>query len=277
MIQKILRFTKIEHTAFSLPLLFAGAFIGADGNFPSVSLLFLIIIAAVGARIFGMALNRIFDRKIDAQNPRTASRELPNRVMSVKAALTIAFTGLGVYVAACIILNGWCLILSWVPLIPLAGYSLLKRFTPLCHFGIGLCLAIAPIGAFVAVTGHLRFTAELFLFAFFVFCWMSGADIIYALLDVESDRKNGIYSLPANQGAYRAQKTAAVVHTLAVICMVIILALTNGGICAWITAITGIIAFILMYIPMIPVMTRFFPISSLAGIAGAMVPILGNW
>ena len=276
MIEDILRFTKIEHTAFSLPLLFAGAWLGAGERFPSILLILLIIVAAVGARVFGMALNRIFDRKIDARNPRTSKRELPSGKMTLGSASTVAFAGLGIYLAACVLLGGWCIKLAPLPLIPLTGYSLLKRFTSLCHFGIGLCLGLAPLGAFVAASGHLRFTLPAIFFAFFVFCWMSGSDIIYALIDLESDLKNNIYSLPARLGPGRAQLIAAAVHIVGVICLVLTLCLTNGGTTAYIAIIAAVTAFVLMYVPLIPVAVRFFPISTVAGVAGSLVPMLGN-
>lgn len=275
MINDILRFTKIEHTAFSLPLLLAGAWLGAGERFPSMSLMLLIIVAAVGARVFGMALNRIFDRKIDARNPRTSKRALPSGKMTLGSASTVAFAGLGIYLAACVLLGGWCIKLAALPLIPLTGYSLLKRFTSLCHFGIGLCLGLAPLGAFVAAAGHLHFTLPAIFFAFFVFCWMSGSDIIYALMDLESDLQNNIHSLPARLPG-KAQLIAAAVHAVGVICLVLTLWLTNGGMAACIAIITAVAAFVLMYVPLIPVAVRFFPISTIAGVAGSLVPMLGK-
>jgi len=274
--KKTLRFTKIEHTAFSLPLLFAGAWMGADGNCPSITVLLLIVVAAIGARIFGMAFNRIFDHRLDAQNPRTAMRELPSGKMTILEALIIALAGLGAYLAACMGLGGLCLTLSPLPLIPLLGYSLLKRFTSLCHFGIGFCLALAPLCAFVATAQHLRFTLPALIFSVFVFCWMSGSDIIYSLLDIESDRKNGVYSLPARLGAAKAQQTAAIVHIVGLLSLALVLFLTGGGKGAWISMAAVTIALILMYVPVIPVSVRFFPISTVAGIAGALVPVLGK-
>ncbi len=102
MIKKILNFTKIEHTAFSLPLIFTGAWMGGQGQWPRLSVLSLIVLAAIGARIFGMSFNRIFDRQIDALNPRTSSRELPSGQMDLLTAFTIAMTALAVYLGACI-------------------------------------------------------------------------------------------------------------------------------------------------------------------------------
>jgi 4-hydroxybenzoate polyprenyltransferase len=273
-IANILNFTKIEHSLFSLPMILTGAWMGAGGHFPSLAILVLIVLAALGARVFGMACNRILDRHIDAGNPRTAGRELPSGKMSVAMALGVAGAGLLVYLIACALLGGWCLKLAVVPLVPLLGYSLLKRYTPLCHFGIGLCLAMAPLGAYIAATGQLGFSVNVLLFSLFVFCWLSGADIIYAILDIGHDRSHGIHSLPARLGAVGAQKIAATVHTVALTALVMILLISQGGGGAWVMLGLAAVVFVLMYIPSIPVGTRFFPISTIAGIAGALVPML---
>jgi len=274
MIRTILSFTRIEHSIFSLPIILAGAWIGGGYHFPRVTLVLLIIIAAVGARIFGIAFNRIFDRRLDALNPRTAMRELPSGKMTMGSALIVAFCGLALYILACLALGGWCLKLSPLPLIPLLGYSLLKRVTSLCHFGIGFCLGIAPMAAFIAASGNLDFPFTIYVFSLFVFCWMSGSDIIYAIMDIESDKKNGIHSLPASLGAVKAKKIAAILHLVSVICLVIILLINNGEQASWISLAVAVVAFILMYVPIIPVGIRFFPISTIAGIAGALVPVL---
>lgn len=274
MFKKILNFTKIEHTAFSLPLLLTGAWWGAGRRWPHLDILLMILVAATGARIFGMALNRVFDRHIDAANPRTALRELPAGTMSVQAALFIAFSGLALYLAACAFLGGWCLTLAPLPLIPLLGYSLLKRLTPLCHFGIGLCLALAPLGAFVAAAGNPYFSMQTILFADFVFFWLSGADIIYALMDLESDRRNGIHSLPASLGPGRAQVVAAVVHMAALACLAILLLISRAGMAAYVAYVLTTVLFFMMYLPFIPVPNRFFPIATLAGVAGAITAML---
>jgi 4-hydroxybenzoate polyprenyltransferase len=269
-IKNVLNFTKIEHTAFSLPLIFTGAWLGAGGRFPSARVMLLILVAAVGARIFGMAMNRVFDRHIDRMNPRTAERELPSGKMTLVMAMAVAGSGLAVYLLSCWGLGGWCLMLAPVPLVPLLGYSLLKRFTPLCHFGIGLCLALAPLGAYVAAAGHPRFSPAVMLFSGFVLCWLSGADIIYALMDIDSDRQNRIHSLPARLGADGALRVAAGVHLLAWGILVIVVRSVGGGLLAWITLAITAILLALMYVPSIPVPKRFFPISTLAGIAGAL-------
>ena len=266
----VLSFAKIEHTAFSLPLIFTGAWLGGGERFPSFRVMLLILVAAIGARIFGMAMNRVFDRHIDRMNPRTANRELPTGKMTLAMALTIAGSGLAVYLLSCWWLGGWCLILAPIPLVPLLGYSLLKRFTPLCHFGIGLCLALAPLGAWVAAAGHPWFSPAVMLFSGFVFCWLSGADIIYAIMDIDSDRQNHIHSLPAKLGAGGAIRVAAGVHLIAWGVLVAVVQSVGGGPLAWITLAITAALLVMMYIPSIPVPKRFFPISTFAGIAGAL-------
>jgi 4-hydroxybenzoate polyprenyltransferase len=270
----ILNFTKIEHTAFSLPLIFTGAWLGAGGRFPCLTVMLLILVAAVGARIFGMAMNRLFDRHIDRLNPRTANRELPAGKMTLSLALAIAGGGLAVYLSSCWWLAGWCLILAPIPLVPLLGYSLLKRFTPFCHFGIGLCLALAPLGAYVAAAGHPHFSRAVILFSGFVFCWLSGADIIYALMDIDSDRQNQIHSLPAWLGVGGALRVAGGVHLLAWGILVAVVRIVGGGPLAWITLAITAMLLVMMYIPSIPLPKRFFPISTLAGIAGALATMV---
>ena len=270
----ILNFTKIEHTAFSLPLIFTGAWLGAEYRFPSAAIMVLIVVAAVGARIFGMAMNRVFDRHIDRLNPRTANRELPTGKMSLIQALGVAGGGLLVYLTACWILGGWCLILAPIPLVPLLGYSLLKRFTPFCHFGIGLCLALAPLGAYVAAAGDVRFSGAVILFSGFVFCWLSGADIIYAMMDIDHDRAHNIHSMPSWLGVDGALRVAGATHLVALAILAIVVRMLNGGPAAWGVLVVAAFFFALMYVPAIPVPKRFFPISTLAGIAGALAPMV---
>ncbi|MGE5255898.1 MAG: UbiA-like polyprenyltransferase [Hyphomicrobiales bacterium] len=271
------KFTKIEHTAFSLPLVIAGSWIATQGRSPGLPLLLLIVTAAAGARIFGMSFNRIFDRSIDARNPRTASRELPSGRMSMRMALAVALIGLGVYFTACTILGGWCLVLSPVPLIPLLGYSLLKRFTALCHFGIGLCLALAPLGAYVATAGGIRFSSGIILFAVFVFFWLSGADIIYSVLDLDNDLAHGIRSLPAQVGPRNALAISGACELIAFGALAAVYIVSGCGVASTAALLLTAAAMALMLLPAIPAALRFFPISTAAGIFAAFVPILGHW
>ena len=271
--KKLHSFTKIEHTVFSLPLLFAGAWIGA-GGMPSVKALLLIALAGVGARTFGMAVNRIFDKDIDAENPRTKNRELAAGTLSMVQGCGVAVLGLLFYFLACWLLGALVFKLSLFPLIPLAVYSLLKRFTPLCHYGIGVCLAVAPIGAFVAVTNSLAFPLALWLLAAFAFFWISGFDIIYALLDIEFDRAHGVRSIPAALGARGAQVVAAVTHLISFAALVV-LWMSTDSILATGALVVAAGGFGAAYLQRIPIPVRFFPISAIAGIAGALVALFG--
>jgi len=274
LLNRLHSFTKVEHTIFSLPLLFAGAWLGA-GGMPPVKALLLIALVGLGARTFGMAVNRILDKDIDAKNPRTKNRELPSGKLSMVQGVGVALVGLLLYFAGCAWLGLTVLKLSLVPLVPLALYSLLKRFTPLCHYGIGVCLAAAPLGAFVAVTNGLAFTPEVLLLAIFTFCWISGFDIIYALMDIDFDRANGVRSIPASLGSTTAQWVAAITHLVSFVALVL-LWMSVGGTLSFVALLVSATAFGAAYLQSIPIPVRFFPISAIAGIGGALVVLLGG-
>jgi len=276
LLRQLLRFTKIEHTMFSLPLLLAGAWLGAGRRLPTLRVMGLVLLAGIGARVLGMSMNRILDRKLDALNPRTASRELPAGRMKLRTAVAAAASAGLVYLGACVLLGPLVAVLSPVPLAALLGYSLLKRVTPLCHFGIGLCLGLAPICAFVAASGNLDMSAEIILLALYAFCWMSGFDIIYGLQDIESDRRTGVHSIPAAIGPARAQAVAMAVHGVAVASMVTLLIRAGGGLLPVAALSVAACAFACAYLPIIPLHSRFFPISAVAGVAGAFVPLLSG-
>jgi 4-hydroxybenzoate polyprenyltransferase len=274
LMKRLHRFTKIEHLIFSLPLLFAGAWLGA-GGVPSLSILLWITLAGLGARTFGMALNRIFDRKIDAINPRTVDRELPAGALSLKQGYGVALFGVVLYFIACAGLGAFVLKLSLLPLIPLTIYSLLKRFTPLCHYGIGVALGFAPLGAYVAASGGLMISSEVILLCLFTFFWISGFDIIYALMDREFDRSNGVKSLPAAIGEKGALAVASLTHLIAFV-LLVLLWMGLGGTLSLFSLGVAAVAFGAAYMPTIPIAIRFFPISAVAGIAGALVVLLGG-
>lgn len=273
---KVLRFAKVEHSVFSLPLLFAGAWLGAGRRWPSLAVLALIAVAGVGARTLGMAMNRILDRRLDALNPRTAARELPGGRMSLAPAWGVAAAGLAVYLAACAALGPVCLALSPAPAAGLIVYSLLKRFTSLCHFGIGLCMALAPLGAFVAASGGIRFGPEALLLAAFAFCWISGFDIVYAILDIDSDGRTGVRSIPAALGARGAEIVSAVVHVPALAALVWLWWSLGAGAMAGVALAVAAGGLAMGHWTRIPVGKRFFPVSAIAGVAGALVPLLGG-
>lgn len=271
-LRKFFSFTKIEHTVFSLPLIFAGMWLGAGGRLPSLRTVALIVMAGVGARILGMSMNRILDRRIDAENPRTRNRELVTGAISLPFAIAIALVGLVTYELACLMLGPLVLLLSPIPAVALTVYSLLKRFTPLCHFGIGLVMSLGPAGAYVAASGGFEPGPAILLLTGFAFFWMSGFDIIYALLDISFDREHRVRSIPAALGSTGAQVVAALSHVAALVTL-LALALTLGG-SSFALAALGVsaVGFVCAHLPAIPLSTRFFPVSAIAGISGAVVP-----
>lgn len=206
-------FLRIEHTFFSLPVIFAGAFVAAGGIF-STRLFVLIILAGTGARTVALALNRIFDRKIDRENPRTSARELPSGKMGMSEAVAVAVAGALLYFVSAYLICPLVFLLSPVPLVAFTVYPLMKRFTSLCHFGVGLSLALGPIGGWLAVRCSFEQMLPAAVLSVFTFLWISGFDIIYATADEEFDRRRGIYSLVARFGRQRALLVSRICHLL---------------------------------------------------------------
>ena len=212
-------FVKIEHALFSLPLILAGAWLAAPRGVAPLTLLW-IALAATGARTAALALNRLLDQAIDAKNPRTRVRELPSGRMSAFEGWAIVAAGTAVYVAAAAALNPLCLLLSPIPLAVFTLYPLLKRFTPLCHFGVGAALALSPLGGFLAVVPDLgRAFAEAGALAVFTLFWVTGFDLIYATLDEDFDRAHGVRSLPAALGSARALAVSRACHAVAFVAL----------------------------------------------------------
>lgn len=208
------RFVKIEHTLFSMPMLLAGAWLAA-GGFPGFGTLLLILLAGFGARIVALALNRIIDRRLDALNPRTAARELPRGRMSVGEAWLVTAAGLLAYLTAAWLLAPICLLLSPIPLVAFVGYPYLKRLTPLAHLGVGLGLAMAPLGAWMAVRRSFEGCGPGLLLGAFTLFWVAGFDVIYATQDLAFDRGAGLHSLPARLGRTAALRVSGLLHALA--------------------------------------------------------------
>jgi len=206
-------FIKVEHTLFSLPLILSGTFLAANG-LPSLRLLFLIILAGIGARTSALALNRIIDRDIDKKNPRTRTRELPSGKMSFLSAGSVAIVGTVIYFFSSYLICDLVFYLSPIPLIIFILYPYMKRFTPLCHFGVGLGLALAPLGGWIAVTCSLSNLYPAILLSLFTFFWVSGFDIIYATLDEESDKETGVFSMVSTYGRGSALRLSGVLHLL---------------------------------------------------------------
>ena len=227
------RFVRFEHTLFSLPLLFAGLFLGAGGLDVAPRLFILVLIAGTGARTAALALNRIIDRSIDAANPRTMTRELPSGAMRLGEAVALAAVGSAVYGIAAWLIAPVCLALAPIPLAVFVAYPYLKRVTAWCHLGVGLGLAMAPLGGWFAARLSFENPVPALLLAGFTLLWVAGFDVIYATLDEEFDRAAGIRSLPARYGRATALTIARAMHAAA---WVGLAALTVGWL-AWLPAL----------------------------------------
>lgn len=215
--KKYLSLVLFAHTVFALPFAFIGFFLAVtttDHQFSWLKLL-LMVLCMVFARNAAMSFNRYLDRHIDAENPRTKVRDIPAGRISSGEALAFTIINSLLLVLTTYFINPLCLALSPVALAVVLGYSYTKRFTPLCHLILGLGLALAPIGAYLVVTGEFNILPIFFSLA--VLCWVSGFDIIYALQDEEFDRENGLNSIPAWLGKKRALQVSSILHFLAVI------------------------------------------------------------
>lgn len=197
----------------------------------------LVILCMVFARSAAMAFNRYLDREIDAKNPRTAIREVPRGIITAKNALVFTIVSCVLFIATTFFINRICFYLSPVALAVVLGYSYTKRFTPLCHLILGLGLALAPIGAYLAVTGVFHWLPILFSFA--VLFWVSGFDIIYSLQDEEFDKSQQLYSIPAAVGKTKALRISELLHLLSAACIV---AAGSLGVFGWLYWI-GVLVF----------------------------------
>ena len=209
---------KFSHTIFAMPFAFIGFFLGLYANEPMLSTAellqkFLLVVACmIFARSAAMAFNRYLDRSIDARNPRTAIREIPKGIVTPFSALFFNILNSLLFVTATWFINKICFWLSPVALAVVLGYSYTKRFTALCHLVLGVGLSLAPIGAYLAVTGYFSYLPLLFSAA--VICWVSGLDIIYALQDEEFDRTHQLHSIPAWLGKAGALRVSRVLHSI---------------------------------------------------------------
>jgi len=211
--RSLLRFVKLEHTLFSLPYLFAGAFLAKRGLTDARETA-LILLAGISARTVGMALNRIIDRRTDALNPRTRDRELPAGRLPLWAAWVLVGVSSGLFALSAWLLNPLCFLLSPVPIIAFWIYPYTKRFTSLTHFVLGAAWSIAPAGGWLAVRGSFEGFLPAAILSASVLFWLAGFDIIYALLDLEFDRAHGIKSLPSALGPEGALLVSSACHAI---------------------------------------------------------------
>ena len=222
-VRTLLEFVKIEHTLFALPFVLAGMLVGFEtlGAGFSWRTLALVLVAATAARTLGMTLNRIADKAIDARNPRTATRALPAGQMSMGVALAIALVSAAALVASAALLNALVLALAPVLVLLFFLYPYAKRVTWACHFVLGLAFLCAPAGGYLAVTASFEGWGPPFLLGLAAMAWVAGFDIVYALLDVEFDRANGVHSFPADWGEPNARRMAAGLHMLVVLFLLV--------------------------------------------------------
>jgi 4-hydroxybenzoate polyprenyltransferase len=237
-VKNYLSLVKFSHTIFAMPFALIGFFVGLDfygmleepgkevegliEKFMSWEkaglILVLVVICMITARSAAMAFNRYLDRQFDAKNPRTAIREIPAGIISANSALRFTILSCILFILATWFINPLCFALSPVALFVILFYSYTKRFTPLCHLVLGLGLSLAPIGAFLAVTGQFAFLP--ILFSFTVLFWVSGFDIIFALQDEAFDRSQNLYSIPVALGTAKALLVSRILHVLAAACII---------------------------------------------------------
>ena len=213
--KKFFSFVKIEHTLFSLPLIYSGVLLGSRESAPTPGLLILVLTAATGARTVAFALNRIIDRKIDAMNPRTATRDLPSGRMTLWEASWVTVSGLALYFGSAYLISAFCFFMAPIPLAVFVIYPTMKRYTPLAHFGVGMGLAMGPLGGWFAVSPTLEHLLAPALLSLFTLFWVAGFDIIYATLDEEFDKKESLYSFPARFGRVKALRYSGYLHGIA--------------------------------------------------------------
>ena len=216
-VSNYLSLVKFAHTIFAMPFALIGFFYGLkimdyDLQRTWWLLLILVILCMVFARSAAMAFNRWLDAEYDAKNPRTLVREIPGGIISKKNAMAFVVFNCIAFIMTTYFINALCLVLAPVALFVILFYSYTKRFTPLCHLVLGLGLSLAPVGAYIAVTGHFALVPVLFSFS--VLFWVSGFDIIYALQDEEFDKEHNLFSIPSWLGQKKGLWVSESLHFL---------------------------------------------------------------
>jgi 4-hydroxybenzoate polyprenyltransferase len=279
-----LRLVAIEHSVFALPFAYLSALAAMrhEGGGVRWADLLLITIAMVGARTFAMAANRIIDRRIDAQNPRTAKRELVTGVVRVKTAWTGAAIALVVFLGAAALLNPLCLVLSPLAVVPLIVYPYGKRFTDWPHAILAVAQAVGPVGAWLAVTGTFEGSWPAWVLGLAVGLWIGGFDLIYACQDTAVDREIGVRSVPARYGVPFALGLSTVVHLVTFALFVYYGELVDFGWLWWVGLALTAVAFGYQHVVVTPtdlsrVNRAFFTANGFVGIALFAFAVLDYW
>ncbi|HSO88853.1 MAG TPA: UbiA-like polyprenyltransferase [Draconibacterium sp.] len=276
------RLVKFEHTLFALPFALTGFFLAMrqDSADLSIKLLILVLLCMVFARNAAMGFNRFLDREFDKLNPRTALREIPAGVLEPKSVLLFVILNSLFFIATTWFINSLCFFLSPVALFVILFYSYTKRFTPLCHFVLSLGLAIAPMGAYLAVAG--KFDWLPLMLSLVVFFWVSGFDIIYALQDEDFDKNLNLKSIPSLLGKKRALDLAKIIHLSSAIFVVAVAVLTPAN---WLHIIgafifTGLLAYqhtLVKPNDLSKVNIAFFTTNGIASVIYGLFVISGLW
>lgn len=260
-VKQVLSFIKVEHTLFSLPFVLVGYFIALNQFNLNIGIdLIWILLAAVGARGLAMALNRIIDRDIDAANPRTEQRHLASGSMSVQTAWGLAAVFLVMLLVSAGMLNRVALMMAWLPVLTFVIYPYMKRFTWLCHFWLGLCLGLAPAGAWVAIAADVHgweaitglngvdanwlWVQTILPVSVGVAFWIAAFDINYARMDVEHDREQGIHSFPSTFGDTTTTRTTVQLTLLWFACF----AISDPMDGIWFLAAAGLMALVNIWV-----------------------------
>ena len=275
--KQIAEFVKIERTLFSLPFVLIGYILAIEQIDADVGIdLLWILIAAVGARGLAMTLNRIIDRDIDAANPRTEGRHLASGTMKMQTAWILSAVFLIMLLVSAGLLNEVALMMAWLPVVAFVTYPYMKRFTWACHFWLGLCLGLAPAGAWVAVTADVHgwtvitdsslWAPTILPISLGVALWIAAFDINYARMDVESDREQGIHSFPSKFGEVATTRTTIQLSLLWFACF----AFSDPMEGIWFLAASGIMAVANIYVVLrmksfVDFQTTLFRVSMLTG------------
>ena len=222
-VKTLLEMIKFSHTVFAFPFALMGVILAslASAKLPGIGQLFWICVAMVGARSAAMALNRLIDAKIDAENPRTADRHIPAGEVKIWEALLFILVALVLFFFAAWMLNPLCLKLAPIVVALFILYAYCKRFTHLAHLVLGICLAIAPLGAWIALRGDIGWPVVSLALA--VLFWVAGFDIFYALQDYDFDVDRGLYSIPSRLGKHKAIQLVRVFHGLMLLFLLLVL------------------------------------------------------
>lgn len=273
-VKAFLRLVTIEHSVFALPFAYLSALTAMDrlGRRVHWGDLALVTVAMVGARTFAMAANRIIDRRIDARNPRTAGRELVTGAVSVRTAWTGAAVALAVFLAAAAALNPLCLALSPLAVLPMIVYPYAKRFTAWPHAILAVAQAVAPVGAWLAVSGTFAGTGPAWVLGAAVGLWIGGFDLIYACQDTAVDREIGVRSVPARFGVAFALRLSTAVHVVTFVLFAWFGVLVGFSLPWWIGLAVAAAAFGYQHVAVTPtdlsrVNRAFFTANGFVGIA----------